>query len=655
MLSDEVQRALSTLIDPFADPELAKGIRAALSHRGATIIARRNRSTLLSEVREAADKLASLLPGITSSEEIDELGEVFSESSAEVLFAWCEASTWRRDARSAPLLSDASVRNRLPRAIAIPIARARVVEGPLGDALACAPLIGDGAALAAPENVEARAGLEILFWEAGASAREVPELAKWIWGSHETFEVMIRGPARGSLRGRVLAARALEVSVRGLSPATDQELVGETLRVLQPLLLHPEPLVWVHAARALGRLIGPMEQLEGTILDWVAGESPLLRQRAMTAFAALPAERFKFLAGQLIGIIESPQEDVWVLGAIAAATPYLFFERRDIWDRLAVRILRGDGGAIGARALARGLATIWRRGSHKGEIEQPLRALREQARSARATTLDEARRWIEVIAVTDIVDGAERDPLDLELGLENLVRLAAQYDDEEADARASRFAASLAPTFGESRRIAQGSGSLRHRAAAVNAVEGCARAFALRLWGPLLATRPEGDPIEAPDLEETWKTIARAPAEILDLVKEHRQAARVLGQEADGDRRRPASRLRSATTMDQNLVPLEVLAIRLGGYALDATEDDEELGPGRGPTAHDTCQWLRKLDGLADGSREFPPPLKNALSALFLAALSTPPADPRSARSTTWNGSVPSRPGGPWSSIGPRC
>jgi serine/threonine-protein kinase len=597
MPSDEVQRALSTLIDPFADPEMTKGIRARWCASPPA------QSKLPSEVREAADTLSLLLPGLTmDEEEIKELGEIFSEPSAEVLFGWCAESTWRRDTRIAPLLDDAAVRN-LFRERVVTLARSRVVEGPLVDALRCAPLIGEGAILMEPLNAEARARLEILFWEAGASAVEVPELAKWLWGSHETFEAMIRLPARGSLRGRVLAARTLEVSVRGLSPATDPELIGKTLQVLQPLLLHPEPLVWVHAARALGRLCGPMEQLEGTVLDWVMGPSPLLRQRAMTAFAAFPADRFRLLVGQLLSIIESPQEDVWVLGAIAAATPYLFHERRDIWDRLAVRILRGDGGAIGSRALARGLATLWRRGTDRREIEVPLRALREAARSARATTLDEARRWIEIIAVTDIVDGAERDPLDLELGLENLVRLAAQYDDEEADARASRFAVSLSPTFGEARRIALGTGSLRHRAAAVNAVEGCARAFALRLWGPLLATRPGDEPLEAPNLEETWETIARAPAEILDLVKERRQSAGGKTQTND--------------------VPLEVLAIRLGGYALDACGEDVELGPGRGPTAHDTCQWLRKLDGLADGSRDLPPALKNALSSLFWRLVDT--------------------------------
>jgi serine/threonine-protein kinase len=136
----------------------------------------------------------------------------------------------------------------------------------------------------------------------------------------------------------------------------------------------------------------------------------------------------------------------------------------------------------------------------------------------------------------------------------------------------------------------------------MNAVEGCARAFALRLWAPLLATRPAGDPIDEPDLEETWRTIARAPSEILDLVKERRPAE---GKDRDVD------------------LPLEVLALRLGGYALDACGEDGSLGPGRGPTAHDTCLWLRKLDGLADGSRALPAALKAALSALFWRLVDT--------------------------------
>jgi eukaryotic-like serine/threonine-protein kinase len=598
MIPDQVQAAFATLHALLEQrPELPDVLRRRWRVGGREgYVPRRAPDDEL----PAADVLADALPALTRNA-VPTLGEMFDLPTGEILFQWCAANTWRRDATFARLLEIAKAKARFADRVP-PVARERVVEGPLVDALACAPLIGGGIDLVKPESAEARARLEILIWEAGASALEVPSLAKWLWGSPETFEVMIRGPARGALRGRVLASRCLEVSVRGM-PTTDPELIGKTLQVLQPLLLHPEPLVWVHAARALGRLTGPLEQMEGTILDWVLGESQILRQRAMTAFAALPAERFKFLANQLVTIIESPTEDAWVLAAIAAATPYLFYERKDIWDRLATRILRGDGGAIAARALARGLATLWRRGTHHPDIERPLRTLREMARSAISETLDETRRWIEVIAVTDAVDAAERDPLDLELGLENLIRLAAQYDDEEADARAARFAVSMSATFAEARRIALGTGSLRQRAAAINAIEGLSRAFALRLWGPLLATRPGGVPVAAPDLEETWKTIACAPAEILDLVRERRESTDHADLQVD---RR-----------------LEVLAIRLGGYALDACGEDAELGPGRGPTAHETCLWLRKLEGLADGTREFSVPLKGALSTLFWRLVDT--------------------------------
>src|SRR5690606_956703 len=124
----------------------------------------------------------------------------------------------------------------------------------------------------------------------------------------DAFEALIGGPAHGALRGRVLAARCLESTVCAITPMTDQALVGRTLSVLQPLLLHPEPLVWVHAARALGRLTGSMEQLQGMLLDWVMGESPVLRQRAITAFASLPADRLGFLASQLVAIVRSPDE-----------------------------------------------------------------------------------------------------------------------------------------------------------------------------------------------------------------------------------------------------------------------------------------------------------------------------------------------------------
>ncbi|MBK6809875.1 MAG: serine/threonine protein kinase [Sandaracinaceae bacterium] len=553
------------------------------------------------ELRAAADLVSVELPALSVHPEADvALFTLFANHGGLVLLTWCSSSAWRGDTNMAGLLEAAAGDAALRQAVA-GAARERVVSGPLLDALACVPLTGDGSDLDHPMNTEVRARLEILIWEAGSRALELPEFGAWVWRSPAAFEALIGKPAHGALRGRVLAARCLEVSVCAVTPNTSQELVGKTLSLLQPLLLHPEPLVWIHAARALGRLTGSMEELQGMLLDWVMGDSPVLRQRAITAFASLPADRLGFLASQLVAIVRSQDEDPFVLAAVAAATPYLYFERRDIWDRLAARVYHGDGGAITARALARGLATLWRRGTMDDEIEPHLRRLRTRARRVRAGEFSEMRRWIEVIAVTDIVDSAERDPLDLEIGLDNLMRLAAEYDDPEADARAARFASSISTTFEEARRTALEESRPRQRAAAINAIEACARAFALRIWSPLLATSPEAMPIQEPNLEDTWQTIAGTPAQILDVVKQRRQD--------DG--------------VDMAVdVPLEVLAIRLGGYALDACGEDK-FGPRAGQAAHDTCLWLRKLQGLADESRLMPASLETALSAIFWRLVDT--------------------------------
>ena len=191
-----------------------------------------------------------------------------------------------------------------------------------------------------------------------------------------------------------------------------------------------------------------------------------------------------------------------------------------------------------------------------------MRQLREMARRAQTHSLDDWRRWLEVISVTDPIDGAERDPLDLELGLENLIRLAAQYDDEE-------FGCARGP-------IRRGAGSHIPGVSTDCAGQGiaapsgggtqCLRRLAPGPWPCACGARsssraPLADPIAEPDLEKTWSLVAGTPAELLDVVNERRQ---------------------SQSDDEQVELALEVLAVRLGGYALDACGDVPELGPGRG-------------------------------------------------------------------------
>jgi len=594
MIDEPVRDALKGLEEVLANtPGAAPALYARWRH------GRFERTEALAE--ELAARAESVDEGLLAwapDASADDVAGLLDEAP-EVVFLWLAANADNPDAKLATLLGAALGHSEHGERARF-VARNRIVQGPLEDALRCVPLLGEKDQIRLDANFEARARLEILLWEAGARALQMPELGKWIWAHAETFEAVIAEPARGSLRGRVLAARCLEVAACGMQPMTDPMLVGRTLQVLQPLLLHPEPMVWISAARAFGRLAGAFEPLEGTLLDWVHGASHVLKQRSLTAFASLPKARLRFLGHELESIIEAPENEGWVLAAAAAATPYLMHERQDLWDRLAARIMRGDGGAVAARALSRGLATLWRRGEHDA-VRAPFRQLRRMAQRATSDSIHSWRRWVETIAVTDPVDAAERDPLDIETGLENLVRLAAHYDDEEADARAARFAGTLEHSFSEARRIVLGGGSQRHRAAAVNALEGCARSLALRLWGPMLATRPGGDAFAEPDLDETWNLLARAPAELLDIVRERRAEDRDEAYE----------------------IALEVLALKLGGYALDACGREHELGPGRGKTAHDTCLWLRKLEGLSDGSRELPSSVGSALSSLFWRLVDT--------------------------------
>ena len=280
MSLDQAQSALATLAEVLETHiELAESLRARwLPDPGAG-----GYEALPPEASRAANLLAATLPPLTESDaDLAALGKLFAEPTGGMLLSWCRASTWRRDTKLAPLLEcAASLPVLQDRAVAA--ARDRVIQGPLIDALECAPLLGDGLQLKLPVNVGGACAARDPHLGSGRIARaRLRARASGSEGSADTFEVMIREPAHGTLRGRVLSARCLEVRASGgccrrwQGPGASS---GGSLQVLQPLLLHPEPMVWVHAARALGRLTGALEQLEGTLLDWVLGDSRVLRQR----------------------------------------------------------------------------------------------------------------------------------------------------------------------------------------------------------------------------------------------------------------------------------------------------------------------------------------------------------------------------------------
>src|SRR5205085_326561 len=106
---------------------------------------------------------AALAPLLREDDGSDEVAALLDGEAGEIITLWCIANAWRTDVSFARLLESAppTRRDRIAR-----IARRRVLEGPMADALQCAPRLGRGAELALPENAEAMARFEILVWEA---------------------------------------------------------------------------------------------------------------------------------------------------------------------------------------------------------------------------------------------------------------------------------------------------------------------------------------------------------------------------------------------------------------------------------------------------------------------------------------------------------
>src|SRR5262245_12608347 len=101
MLPDKVKSAILTLLDPIRSG-IADSVRARWRAGGrdpgvATEISQ--------ELRNKADELGDAFAPLT---EMESLGNLFKEPGGEVLFAWCSASTWRRDAQMARLLAAAA-------------------------------------------------------------------------------------------------------------------------------------------------------------------------------------------------------------------------------------------------------------------------------------------------------------------------------------------------------------------------------------------------------------------------------------------------------------------------------------------------------------------------------------------------------------------
>lgn len=596
MVPHRLEEALSVLVSAFAERDDSESEASAAGPGASWFKLGAERSLESLKVREAARELDKFLSLLSRSGHVAErLGPFLNPERSRLLRRWCEAQVARGDVRLFGFLSALSNLEE-HREVVLSLARERVAQGPLADGLACAALLDGSPGLRAGER--ARLRMEILLWEAGVRNVDVPEFGRFVWKSPDHFEEFVKRPSKGALRERVLAARTVELAARHFDTRSAGRLLDEVLRVLQPLLLHPEPLVSIPAARAVGVLSGHVDHLGAMLLDWLHGPARVLRGRALTALGSLPASRVRAIWAEFLAALDVEEGRSELLAAASAATPYLFFQARDLWDGLLAEVVSaGDEGARAALEMARSLSGIFSTDTQKDVVREPLRALRQLARDARPQTLGPERDWLTVLSLTDVLEDAERDPLNLEAGLENLVRHAADHVDAEADRRAARFATSLPLVFEQALSLAFDGPTLEERAAGWNALVGAARCLALRLWHPQVRARSLDGTFAPQSIAPTWERVARAPVEILDRIR----ATEAAPPQGGSEWREVA----------------EIVALELAGYSLDACVEEAGLKELQGSQAHAICRFVTKLEGMNDSGAQPTEELQRALSALF--------------------------------------
>ncbi len=345
---------------------------------------------------------------------------------ADVAMAWAQSQASRTDLALAPLVCEAQA-TRARRGAA---ARARLLAGPLYDALHCLPAVtreADGEAV--------RRRVDCLLWEAGARALSLGALGAWAWSRPGTIQALILDRVEGDLGDRVRAARALAVLGDGFRDEGGLPMAGRIAAAVEKLLEHPEPLVWTTAARAAGRLAANLSAVRRLMFVWHSSDAMWRRRRVAAAIASLPAgtSADTWVDRHLTELLapETRKRDPWLVASLGVAAPHLARERPEWWERVAAQVA-ADAGPELAWSLARGLAALGRRGAGRGltaaEVEL-VSALRDRAGSAIPRSAEDAARRYE----TEVhLAWALGEPPPVRLCLERLdYRLSAALDGQE--------------------------------------------------------------------------------------------------------------------------------------------------------------------------------------------------------------------------------
>lgn len=407
-------------------------------------------------------------------------------------------------------------------------ARMRVRHGPLLDALSCLPSAGDGW-LEDPDEATVHARVELMIWEAGGRAATIPRLGSWLAKSSDRWTRWLGLGARAGLLPKVGAARLLEVCADGLFdiPMLRRD---QARRQVTALAEHPEPLVWIPAARTLGRLAGRDVEAQDTLTQWIDAEGPSPRRRALTALCCVPVESAWWPEARVRAALDDPR-DPWAVAALGPALPYLVCERRELWLELAARLEAGEPGPEVLWSVVQGLLSLALRDALDRPGRAILRGARDRALAARPRATTQAQLWLEIQRRTDFLDDLDPDPDDLELQMRRAVKVATELGPEPVADRMKSLAARLEPAFTQALLRAESPGDPRAHAVALANLESCARAAALGLWRPVLRAAGRGP--EAASFEDLpERLLARLEAKLAGASPDyprHRAALRALG------------------------------------------------------------------------------------------------------------------------------
>ncbi len=481
---------LASIVDTVNEclDSLALVAKEGLGELGAALARHDDAAMRLAVDAEGAEKLTSLEVSLAratrNARAGSALGEELDSDAREMVLAWARGVAAKRDLVLAPLLESAragGAGDAVERA-----ARARVLHGPLVDALSCLASTGDASWLAGDSAAAARARLDLLVWEAGAAALSIPALGPWLWSDSRARQMLIFRRARGTLRERSLAARMLCIAADGM-PVEGLPVSGVvmTTRVAQLLASHPEPVVWIPAARALGRLAARVPTIPLQLFRWRASTRAWQRRRAVTALASIPGPAGDWLERDIDALLAS--DDPWEIGSLGPAIPYLVRERGSLWEPLARRLLAYSDGPHVTWSLVGGLLAVTRAAPADAHTEELLRTARARCLAARPDTPEQALLWQTIRRDTDFLDGFDADPSFPEVLLDRTVRDAVRVGGDAVQHRAASIARSIAATFDGSLQRSASSDHPDDVGHAIASVESCARAAAVGLWQPILA------------------------------------------------------------------------------------------------------------------------------------------------------------------------